>query len=91
MDQQADVEMVAQARDISQRVDQVADVEKLRIRKSGLEFFAEIHVRVDGQLTVEQGHRIGHNVKDQLLKELPRIRDVHVHVEPESTKNPRTN
>ncbi len=82
MDQQADEETVAKVRDIAAEVDQVRDIEKLRVRKSGLEYFIEIHVQVDGHLTVEQGHRIGHEVKDRLLAKMPRVRDVHLHVEP---------
>ena len=82
MDQQADDSLVAEVRRIAESVAGVDAVEKLRVRKSGLEYFIEIHVEVDGRLTVDDGHRIGHDVKDQLLAEMPRVRDVHVHVEP---------
>ncbi len=82
MDQQADRATVEQIRKASQQVNGVSDVEKLRARKSGLEFFVEIHVQVEGHLTVSEGHRIGHAVKDQIMLQMPRVRDVHVHVEP---------
>lgn len=82
MDQQADAETVAKVRAIAAEANQVKEIEKLRVRKSGLEYFIEIHVQVDGQLTVDQGHRIGHEVKDRLLAKMPRVRDVHAHVEP---------
>lgn len=82
MDQQADGETVSMIRRVASSVDAVADVEKLRVRKSGLEFFAEIHVQVEGHLTVSEGHRIGHLVKDKLMTEIPRLRDVHIHIEP---------
>lgn len=82
MDQQADEETVAKVRTIAGEVDRVRDIEKLRVRKSGLEYFIEIHVQVDGHLTVADGHRIGHEVKDRLLANMPRVRDVHLHVEP---------
>ena len=82
MDQQADPETITLARSIALEVDQVRDIEKLRVRKSGLEYFVEIHVQVDGGMTVEQGHRIGHEVKDRLHAKMPRVRYVHLHVEP---------
>jgi cation diffusion facilitator family transporter len=82
MDQQADEATVDHIRELSQQVTGVEEVEKLRVRKSGLEYFIEIHLEVDGNLSVNEGHRIGHEVKDRLLNELPRVRDVHVHVEP---------
>ena len=82
MDQQADEATVAQIRHSASGIAGVADIEKLRVRKSGLEYFIEIHVQVDGTMSVDQGHQIGHAVKDQLLMEMPRVRDVHVHIEP---------
>lgn len=82
MDQQADGETVQQVREIAEAVGGVQAVEKLRVRKSGLEYFIEIHVQVEGMMTVDAGHRIAHHVKDQLLVSLPRVRDVHVHIEP---------
>ncbi len=85
MDQQASDEVVEKVRAIAEGVGGVADVEKLRVRKSGLEYFIEIHVQVDGHMTVDAGHRIGHHVKDRLLIEMPRVRDVHVHIEPHAS------
>ena len=82
MDQQADGATVRQVREIAESVDGVQAIEKLRVRKSGLEYFIEIHVQVEGMMTVDAGHRIAHHVKDQLLVSLPRVRDVHVHIEP---------
>lgn len=82
MDQQADEEMVTAVREVAAEVSGVADVEKLRVRKSGLEYFIEIHVQVSGTMSVDEGHRIGHHVKDELLAKMPRVRDVHVHIEP---------
>lgn len=86
MDQQAEPVVVDNVRAIGVNVNGVADVEKLRVRKSGMEYFIEIHIEVDGKLTVEEGHRIAHRVKDQLLVEMPRVRDVHVHVEPDQNR-----
>jgi divalent metal cation (Fe/Co/Zn/Cd) transporter len=42
----------------------------------------DIHVRVDGDLTVRAGHDIAHAVQDALLASVLRITDVSVHVEP---------
>lgn len=82
MDQQADETVIRQVRRSASQVPGVSDVEKLRVRKSGLEYFIEIHVQVDGTISVHAGHIIGHAVKDRLLAEMPRVRDVHVHIEP---------
>ncbi|QDS85945.1 Ferrous-iron efflux pump FieF [Rosistilla ulvae] len=83
MDQQADPELTDSIRHRAEEIGEVTRIEKLRVRKSGLEFFVDIHVEVDAQLTVGEGHRIGHLVKDELLRSFPRVRDVLVHVEPD--------
>jgi cation diffusion facilitator family transporter len=82
MDLQADDELVGRIRQAALAVAGVRGVEKLRVRKSGLEYFADIHIEVDPQITVAAGHEIGHAVKDRLLHEFPALRDVLVHLEP---------
>jgi cation diffusion facilitator family transporter len=82
MDLQADEPFVRQVRAAAAAVPEVRGVEKLRVRKSGLEYFADIHIEVDSRLTVAEGHRIGHVVKDHLLRQFSQLRDVLVHLEP---------
>jgi cation diffusion facilitator family transporter len=82
MDLQASDEFVQQIQTAAEDVSGVRNVETLWVRKSGLEYFADIHIEVDAKLTVDEGHRIGHQVKDRLLEEFPTLRDVLVHLEP---------
>jgi cation diffusion facilitator family transporter len=82
MDVQADEALIEQVRQVASAVAGVERVEKLRVRKSGLEHFADIHLEVDPQMTVAKGHEIGHRVKDCLLREFSTLRDVLVHLEP---------
>lgn len=57
-------------------------IEKCRLRKSGLSFFVDIHVEVNGDISVRDGHEIAHRVKDALQEMNQRIEDVVVHIEP---------
>ncbi|MCC7420608.1 MAG: cation transporter [Planctomycetaceae bacterium] len=82
LDAQAEPEVVAAVRSAAERVPGVSGVEKLWLRKSGLEYFADIHLEVPGQTTVDEGHRIGHLVKDRVMEQFPMLRDVLVHLEP---------
>jgi len=82
MDEAAPGDVEAEIRRIAACHDAVLAVEKCRIRKSGLGLWMDIHVLVDGDLSVRDGHHIGHAVQDALLdSDLP-IHDVVVHVEP---------
>jgi cation diffusion facilitator family transporter len=82
MDQQADEQIVDQVRQAARSAPGVMSVEKIRIRRSGMEYFADLHVEVDPQLTVERGHAIGHEVKSKLVEKITALRDVLVHLEP---------
>lgn len=75
-------EQCDEARAIASNVPGVCLIEKLRMKKSGLGYHMDIHVQVDRNLTVEEGHRIGHDVQQALLDSDQQIIDVVVHIEP---------
>jgi cation diffusion facilitator family transporter len=60
----------------------VVEVEKCRARKMGLDFYVDLHARVDGNISVHQGHEIAHRVKAAIQQSNPRVADVLVHIEP---------
>lgn len=72
-------------RTTAETVDGVIEVEKCFIRKMGFDYFVDLHVIVDGELTVREGHIIAHEVKRTLLKSRLRIIDVLIHIEPKDT------
>lgn len=75
-------ELLQAARQVAEGVDDVLGIEKLRMKKMGLGYFMDIHVQVDPMKTVQEGHDIGHAVKDAVQASIPRITDVVTHVEP---------
>ena len=60
----------------------VRALDKCRVRKSGLSHLVDMHVQVDGDLSVRAGHDIAHAVRDALLASPLRVTDVSVHIEP---------
>ncbi|MEK7766063.1 MAG: cation diffusion facilitator family transporter, partial [bacterium] len=60
----------------------VARVEQCRGRRSGTGYFIDLHLEVNGRLTVSRAHALGHRVKARTLSQFPRVRDVLVHLEP---------
>jgi cation diffusion facilitator family transporter len=60
----------------------VIEVEKCRARKMGLDFYVDLHVGVDGSISVHEGHKIAHQVKRAIQQSDSRIADVLVHIEP---------
>jgi cation diffusion facilitator family transporter len=82
MDRQAAPELLQHVRREAMNVPGVRGVEKLRVRKAGLEYLVDIHVEVDPEQTVREGHSIAHAVKDRVIGGIITIRDVLVHIEP---------
>jgi len=82
MDGAAPEDIEEQIRKLASQVDGVIEIEKCRIRKSGIGLLMDIHVVVQGDISVREGHKIGHDVKNHLLQSELQITDVTVHVEP---------
>jgi cation diffusion facilitator family transporter len=82
LDQQAPAEMIERIMAAARSVEGVDNVEKCRVRKSGLSLIADLHVRVHGDVTVTNGHFIAHRVKDALMDGGYHLLDVTVHIEP---------
>jgi cation diffusion facilitator family transporter len=83
MDTAAPAKFENEIRALALLVPGVRALDKVRVRKSGLSHLVDIHVRVEGSLTVREGHDIAHAVKDALIASAPHgISDVSVHIEP---------
>ena len=82
MDTAPDPEIETRVRAAASGVPGVDGIEKCRVRKMGLEFYVDLHLGVDGLMSVAAGHAIAHEVKDAVRKAEGRVADVLVHVEP---------
>jgi len=60
----------------------VIDLDKCFVRKMGVSYYVDLHVRVDGSISVREGHDLAHRVKDIIRGTDSRIADVLVHIEP---------
>jgi cation diffusion facilitator family transporter len=75
-------QIVDVVRDSAGAVQGVLEIEKLLIRKMGLSFYVDLHVKVNGAISVREGHHIAHEVKQAIQRADKRIADVLVHIEP---------
>jgi cation diffusion facilitator family transporter len=67
---------------VASSVPGVVEVEKCYARKMGLDYYVDLHVGVDGNISVHEGHEIAHRVKGAIQQSNSRIADVLVHIEP---------
>ena len=69
--------------EVAMSVDGVRGAHGLRTRYVGSKLAVDLHVAVDPDLSVEQGHRIAEAVKRALIEDGPKVHDVLVKVEPD--------
>jgi cation diffusion facilitator family transporter len=74
--------IVEESRGLALGVPGVAAVEQIRARKLGLRYLIDMHIEVDGAMTVRDSHALAHHVKDHIRAAMPQVQDVLVHVEP---------
>ncbi len=90
MDESPSNGMEAFVRKTAMSVDGVMALDKCFVRKIGFDYYVDLHVVVDGKISVSKGHRISHKVNETIRKSNPRIVNVLVHIEPflKKKKNP---
>jgi len=72
----------SQIEQIAEGVAGVHELHELRTRRVGSSIHADIHIVVDGHLSVLEGHRIADRVRDQVRSQVADVVDVLVHVDP---------
>ncbi len=82
MDVAPDPAIEAQVRKVALDTDGVYGLDLCTVRKMGFDYFVDLHVIVNGDMKVRDGHGVAHRVKDAIRAANPRVRDVLIHVEP---------
>jgi cation diffusion facilitator family transporter len=82
MDEHVHDDFVMEIRKEAKLVEGVIDTEKCLVRKAGLSFHVDLHLIVDADISVKEGHTIAHRLKRALQSKFPEISDVLMHVEP---------
>ncbi len=83
VDTAPDRKILDQLVETAMKVEGVEQVHDVRARYSGQQIFVEIHIVVDPELTVRQGHEIADVVRFHLVNEIADVTRVIVHVDPE--------
>ncbi len=78
----------ARIRAIAQAHPQVAAVHDLRTRAAGPTAFIQVHLEMDGNMTLGEAHRVSDEVEAALLKAFPHT-EVIIHQDPAGIEEPR--
>ena len=82
MDEHFYDDLVDDIRRISLTVDGIIATEKCFIRKVGMIYHVDLHAKVNGSISVTDGHNLAHQLKDTLRAEIPQLGHVLIHIEP---------
>lgn len=82
MDEHIHDDVLIKIKNISKNVEGVIDTEKCYARKIGMKYYIDLHLTVDANITVSEGHSIAHKLKDHIKDEMPEVADVLIHIEP---------
>jgi len=59
------------------------DYHDLKTRKSGEKVYAELHLKVDGQLSVQEAHDFTDHLEEDLASDVPNV-EINIHIEPKN-------
>ncbi|HEY3458950.1 MAG TPA: cation diffusion facilitator family transporter [Bryobacteraceae bacterium] len=82
LDTMPDEAKMAEIRRAALAVHGALGIEKCFARRSGLQYYVDLHLEVDPEMTVRESHEIATRVRSAVKESLPWVADVLVHVEP---------
>lgn len=56
---------------------------KLRARLSGSRIWVDVHVHFPHETNVQRAHKVAHEIKKDIMKAVPEVKDVNIHIEPD--------
>ncbi len=89
VDTSLDAKTVKAIRDELKQVDGVHSVHELRTRRMGPDALVDVHVLVDPELSVSEGHHVSETARSRLIRRFEEVQDVLVHIDPEDDETSR--
>lgn len=86
LDTMPEAARLEEIRDAALSVPGALGIEKCFARRTGLRYHVDLHLEVDGELSVRASHEIATLVRIQVKERLPWVADVLVHVEPSAAR-----
>jgi cation diffusion facilitator family transporter len=82
VDRAVDQTIVSKIQSAAESTEGVLAAHAVRARSMGARILVDLHIVVDGSMTVEAGHSIAEQVESAIQAEVPRVAHVIVHVDP---------
>lgn len=79
-------DILSDIRNIAKAVRRVKEVHGIRMRKLGPYLIGDMHVVVDGEMTVREANQIAVRIEQQVKKEFDEVAEIKVRIEPARTR-----
>ena len=83
MDEHLYDDLIKEISKVSHQVAGIINTEKCLIRKSGMIYHVELHITIDGNMTVKAGHELAHQLEAELHQQIGQLGHILIHVEPD--------
>lgn len=83
MDRGADPELLDRISRVSLGVEDVRSIHKLKVRRTGVGYYVDLHVQAAPEMTLHDAHIVSGKVKRAIMDAEPGVRGVLIHMEPE--------
>jgi cation diffusion facilitator family transporter len=61
----------------------IVNFHNLKARMAGNQIFVDLHIRLKKNMPVEKAHAISHELKRSIMKKVPQVNNVTIHIEPD--------
>ncbi len=85
-DEGASPEFISKLTELANSVPGVREITDIRTRREGSSYTLDLHILVDGDMSVVDGHRICEEVGALIQRRMPNVTDVISHMEPFAAK-----
>lgn len=72
-------DLINKIKDIANNTPYAQNAHNIKIDYFGSYATVYLHIELDGKMTLEESHKIVHNVENNILKEIPEVKSVMVH------------
>jgi cation diffusion facilitator family transporter len=86
MDACSCTEIVSDIENIAKNITHVRRVHSIRLRKLGPYVVGDMHVEVDGKMTVKEAHKITTQIEEKVKQEFDEVAEIKVRIEPVKTQ-----
>lgn len=88
MDRTPDQAVLERIHQLALGVSGVENIETLKVRRSGMGYFVDIHVEADPEMSLHDAHVLSGMVKSAIRAAMPQVLGVLVHMEPYEPSSP---